>query len=68
MIFFVSLVVLGFVTLTPTLNKENNTLTMSNVDALAEWTWEEVADICTGSGGFCIMEGVEYTGIHFAKD
>lgn len=66
MILFASLVGLGAMTLTPKLHKEDNSLTMSNVEALADY--EEAKKECKALQGWCIIAGTEYLGIQYAMD
>lgn len=66
MILFASLVGLGAMTLTPKLHKEDNSLTMSNVEALANI--EEAEKECKALQGWCVIAGATYIGIQLAMD
>lgn len=56
------------ITFTPTFNKNKASLTMDNIEALAEWQWEDVLKYCTSGRGWCIINNIEYYGVVYAGD
>lgn len=56
------------ITLTYTLTSKKHNLTMGNIEALAEWEWDDIFKYCELGKGWCYINNIEYFGVIYAED